>query len=68
MANMSYCAFENTARDLRDCMDIMREGEENGASSLEEFIATRNSPEERMAVKRLINICRELVSVADDWE
>lgn len=25
MANMSYCRFENTARDLADCVDAMQE-------------------------------------------
>ena len=27
MANMSYCRFENTAKDLRDCVDAIRNGE-----------------------------------------
>ena len=27
MANMSYCRFENTANDLRDCVYAIEEGE-----------------------------------------
>ena len=27
MGNMSYCRFENTARDLRDCVHAIRNGE-----------------------------------------
>ena len=27
MGNMSYCRFENTARDLRDCLDAIENGE-----------------------------------------
>ena len=27
MANMSYCRFENTARDLRDCVQAINNGE-----------------------------------------
>ena len=27
MANMSYCRFENTANDLRDCVNAIEEGE-----------------------------------------
>jgi len=27
MGNMSYCRFENTARDLRDCVNAIRNGE-----------------------------------------
>ena len=26
MGNMSYCRFENTARDLRDCLDAIENG------------------------------------------
>ena len=29
MANMSYCRFENTARDLRDCVQAIENGETN---------------------------------------
>lgn len=32
MANMSYCRFENTLSDLRDCMEIL-EGNNNGIDS-----------------------------------
>ncbi len=27
MANMSYCRFENTARDLQDCINAINRGE-----------------------------------------
>lgn len=27
MGNMSYCRFENTANDLRDCVNAIRRGE-----------------------------------------
>ena len=27
MSNMSYCRFENTARDLRDCLNAIENGE-----------------------------------------
>ena len=27
MANMSYCRFENTSRDLRDCVQAIENGE-----------------------------------------
>lgn len=28
MSNMSYCRFENTASDLRDCLEALDNGEE----------------------------------------
>lgn len=27
MSNMSYCRFENTFPDLKDCLDALKEGE-----------------------------------------
>jgi hypothetical protein len=43
MANMSYCRFENTASDLRDCADNM----DDGGLSYDEVRARR----------RLIKLC-----------
>lgn len=28
MSNMSYCRFQNTSNDLRDCVDAMEEAED----------------------------------------
>tara|TARA_R100001244_G_scaffold125681_1_gene95683 strand:+ start:112 stop:309 length:198 start_codon:yes stop_codon:yes gene_type:complete len=44
MANMSYCRFENTTRDMQDCIDAIEEGDANElsryeASALREFLA-----------------------------
>ena len=35
MANMSYCRFENTARDLGDCVDALNNREIDDLSSYE---------------------------------
>tara|TARA_R100000152_G_C6570275_1_gene37843 strand:- start:127 stop:333 length:207 start_codon:yes stop_codon:yes gene_type:complete len=35
MANMSYCRFENTARDLGDCVDALNNREVDELSSYE---------------------------------
>ena len=32
---MSYCRFENTARDLRDCVNAIRRGEYNELNDYE---------------------------------
>ena len=32
---MSYCRFENTARDLRDCLDAIENGQTNDLSAYE---------------------------------
>ena len=35
MGNMSYCRFENTAADLRDCLSAIHRGETDDLSSYE---------------------------------
>ena len=43
MANMSYCRFENTTRDMQDCINAIEEGDTRDlsryeASALREFL------------------------------
>ena len=49
MANMSYCRFENTLADLRDCEDALNE---DGVDSL--------SGTEKEAAIRLIRMCKRI--------
>jgi len=35
MANMSYCRFENTVMDIRDCINAIEDGECDSLSSYE---------------------------------
>ena len=35
MANMSYCRFENTVRDMDDCIKAIENGDVNNLSSYE---------------------------------
>jgi len=35
MPNMSYCRFENTVRDMRDCINAIEDGECDSLSSYE---------------------------------
>jgi hypothetical protein len=53
MANMSYCRFQNTLADLRDCQEAM----ENESDK-------KLSAEEARARKRLIKRC---VQIAEDF-
>lgn len=61
MANMSYCAFENTVSDLQQCIDLM-----DDHSSLEEFIESRSSDYERRAVKKMIDTAQEFLDRVDE--
>lgn len=39
MSNMSYCRFENTVSDMRDCLDAIQEGALEGLSESERIAA-----------------------------
>lgn len=69
MANMSYCRFENTATDLSDCVDTMRdmgmdddglwnESTEEGETVLNEY--------EQAAVKRMAKLCEKFLEMYAD--
>ena len=55
MGNMSYCRFENTAADLRDCLDAIQRGETDDLSSYEID-----------GLKSIMRIANELVEMEDD--
>ena len=48
MSNMSYCRFENTLRDLEDCVDHMDD--------------TLASPTEHEARRMLVALCAEIAA------
>ncbi len=54
MSNMSYCRFQNTVGDLRDCaeaLDDIMNGEE------------RLSREELAAARRLVALCQQIAEI-----
>ena len=55
MGNMSYCRFENTAADLRDCLNAIHRGETDDLSSYE--IA---------GLTNIMDMANELVEMEDD--
>ena len=50
MANMSYCRFENTSHDLRDCVDAMQE-----AASMGELDLSRSELNSLRRMRQLAN-------------
>lgn len=59
MSNMSYCRFENTDNDLRDCINAIEErmnGDDN----------EKLSRSEQHALKRLILHATKLIELAAD--
>ena len=58
MANMSYCRFENTLGDLRDCLYAVQEALDEG-KTFTEFKKTLSSDYERHAFMRMLYVCEE---------
>tara|TARA_B100000886_G_C20125108_1_gene367543 strand:- start:373 stop:567 length:195 start_codon:yes stop_codon:yes gene_type:complete len=54
MGNMSYCRFENTARDLRDCVNAIHNGE---TDELNEY--------ELEGLTDILELCKEIVEDED---
>lgn len=64
MANMSYCMFENTYNDLKDCVEAMEEAMNDGVS-LKEF--TREmSEDELLAFQRMVSLCARMIEAQSD--
>ncbi len=57
MSNMSYCRFENTARDLRDCLDAIENREIYDISSYEVD-----------ALTELLDLCNSVLAHKDEIE
>ena len=58
MGNMSYCRFENTLGDLRDCYDAL--GEMPNTDDLSES--------EKRAMSQLIRLCGDIYGDFEDFE
>ena len=64
MPNMSYCRFENTAKDMRDCIDATEEGDTSELSSsevraLEEFLDL---------VREITNLEYDIEQILEDYD
>jgi len=55
MANMSYCRFENTSRDLRDCVDGLEELVFDDARPL--------SVSERQSADWMVKLCKQYLDL-----
>ena len=56
MANMSYCRFENTSKDLQDCVQAIEDGEIDGN-------ATKHELE---GLERLLYYAKHIVEMEDE--
>ena len=56
MPNMSYCRFENTSMDLRDCLDAIECGEADDLSQ-----------NERRGLASIIEVAQQLLDMREEW-
>ena len=57
MSNMSYCRFENTSKDLQDCLSAIYNGETEDLDSYEQ-----------RGLKQILKISKLIVQMEDDIE
>jgi hypothetical protein len=67
MANMSYCKFENTANDFKDCLDTLREACSDGLT-VKEFMDDLSSDYERRAFTRLVIMAKKFADAFEQME
>lgn len=63
MANMSYCRFENTLMDVKDCVNAMDEVESFDALDLNTY--------EKVAIRDMVDACEAFIANYNrltDWE
>lgn len=58
MANMSYCRFQNTYRDLHDCTNALEELINNNGV---DRYGDKLSQEEAYAAKKMYDLCQEFI-------
>ena len=58
MANIGYCRFENTARDLRVCLQAIENGEHT--DDLSSY--------ERDGLEELLDLCEEMFHMKEEIE
>ena len=54
---MSYCRFENTTKDMQDCLDAIEDGDTKDLSRYE-----------TSALRRFLNLAEEILKYAPDIE
>ena len=64
MPNMSYCQFENTVRDMQQCLNTLHEAADQGLS-FDQFMADLSSEYEKRSVRNMAHI---LTAIAQAFE
>lgn len=62
MGNMSYCRFENTYGDLKDCLEALSDA--GGVNELEKDAGQY----EKKYVRKLVDLCKEIVDDFGEYD
>jgi hypothetical protein len=64
MSNMSYCRFQNTSGDLRDCIDAI----DDIVGDIDTYGDSENllSPEEESAADNMEELCRRYLALREE--
>lgn len=65
MPNMSYCKFENTLNDLRDCFNTMEEAILDDGMSTDEFEQSLTVTE-RYSFHRMVKLCERITKLVQE--
>lgn len=65
MGNMSYCRFENTSRDMEDCIESLRD---KGINDLEKNASRYEKPFIRAFIRQCIEVAEEFGDEVDGVE
>ena len=65
MSNMSYCRFENTYRDVSDCVSAIEDAVEEGIS-FEDFVKGLSSEQERESFYLMRSYCETFIELFDE--
>lgn len=65
MANMSYCKFENTLSDLRDCFYTIEEAICDDGMTVDEFEKSLPNSE-RYAFHRMVKLCEHITKLVQE--
>ena len=63
MPNMSYCRFENTAKDFQDCLNVVGDALDTGLN-YKEFLE-KLGDDEAYWFKRLMTYCSDMTQYVD---
>ena len=64
MANMSYCRFENTVIDMKDCLNDLAEAVDAGLS-MKQFLERLSTDYERRAVEQMLTVLNDMTEVME---